>query len=449
MSALNKREPFFLFLGDIVIFYVSLWLTLLIRYRYIPENDLLSVHIIPFSVLFIVWFLILFIGGLYEKRITTLRHKLPSTILKTQLFNCVIAVLFFYFIPIFGITPKTILFIYLLVSFVLMLVWRIYGQRLFGTRDRQNAILIAGGKEMKEFHKEVNANTHYNVHIVSVIDLDATQNVDFEKEVVESLKTFNASMIIVDFRDDRVETILPRLYNLIFTGVIFTDMHKVYEDVFDRIPLSLIKYSWFLEHISLTPKIGYDMLKRLMDISAGVILGALSLPFYPVVYIVMMFDEGKGLFSIQERVGQNNRPIKMLKFRTMKIANDGGTWGTGENYVTKVGEFLRKTRIDELPQLWNVFVGDISLIGPRPEFFAAVKQYEEEIPYYGVRHLIKPGLSGWAQIYHDNHPHHGVVIDATKEKLSYDLYYIKNRSFMLDIIIALKTIKKMISRSGV
>lgn len=155
-------------------------------------------------------------------------------------------------------------------------------------------------------------------------------------------------------------------------------------------------------------------------------------------------------FSIQERVGQNNQPIKMFKFRTMTTANDGGKWGAGnENKVTRVGAFLRKSRIDELPQLWNILFGSISLIGPRPEFAQAVKQYEHDIPYYGVRHLLKPGLSGWAQIYHDEHPHHGVAIEQTKDKLSYDLFYLKNRSLILDIVIALKTIKKLILRVGV
>jgi len=143
-------------------------------------------------------------------------------------------------------------------------------------------------------------------------------------------------------------------------------------------------------------------------------------------------------------VGQNNHLIRIMKFRTMTNANDGAKWGGGNvNKVTRIGSFLRKSRIDELPQLWNVLKGDISLIGPRPEFPDPVRHYEKEIPYYAVRHIIKPGLSGWAQIYGE-HPHHGVDVDVTKNKLSYDLYYIKNRSFLLDLKIALKTLKTLI-----
>jgi lipopolysaccharide/colanic/teichoic acid biosynthesis glycosyltransferase len=118
-----------------------------------------------------------------------------------------------------------------------------------------------------------------------------------------------------------------------------------------------------------------------------------------------------------------------------------------DNQITRTGKFIRKTSIDELPQFWNVLSGNLSLIGPRPELPAAVKHYEEEIPYYGIRHLIKPGLSGWAQLY-GKHAHHGADVMKTKNKLSYDLYYIKNRSLMLDLKIALKTIKALLSRSG-
>jgi lipopolysaccharide/colanic/teichoic acid biosynthesis glycosyltransferase len=116
--------------------------------------------------------------------------------------------------------------------------------------------------------------------------------------------------------------------------------------------------------------------------------------------------------------------------------------------VTKVGSFLRRTRIDELPQLWNVLRGDYSLIGPRPELPALVAAYSEKIPYYNARHLLKPGLSGWAQIYHREHPHHGIDIEETQNKLSYDLYYVKNRSLLLDLQIGLKTIRTILSRSG-
>jgi lipopolysaccharide/colanic/teichoic acid biosynthesis glycosyltransferase len=133
----------------------------------------------------------------------------------------------------------------------------------------------------------------------------------------------------------------------------------------------------------------------------------------------------------------------------MSIANDDGKWGNGQkNVITRIGKFLRKSRIDELPQLWNVVRGDISLVGPRPEFPEPVALYTKEIPYYNLRHIVKPGLSGWAQIYHQKHPHHGIDTEETGNKLSYDLYYIKNRSFLLDLKIALRTMKVLLSFAG-
>jgi lipopolysaccharide/colanic/teichoic acid biosynthesis glycosyltransferase len=149
-------------------------------------------------------------------------------------------------------------------------------------------------------------------------------------------------------------------------------------------------------------------------------------------------------------VGRNNKVINIYKFRSM-TSNDQGEYGQGGKTslrVTKLGAILRKSRLDEFPQIWNVLKGDISLIGPRPELPALVKHYGEEVPYYNIRHLIKPGLSGWAQIYHDGHSHHGVDTEETKNKLSYDLYYIKNRSFLLDIKIALRTVKTLASIAG-
>ena len=186
-----------------------------------------------------------------------------------------------------------------------------------------------------------------------------------------------------------------------------------------------------------------------MDAVASLLLGTLSFMLYPFVYIAIKLDDGGRIFVMQERVGQGGNIIRTIKFRTMS-RDDAGLSALKEgNKVTRVGSFLRSTRIDELPQLWNVFRGEMSLIGPRPELPSLVAVYEREVPYYNIRHLIKPGLSGWAQLYHKTPP----KVDANKEetatKLSYDLYYLKNRSFWLDLKIALKTVKVLLSRSGV
>ncbi|MBU1558085.1 sugar transferase, partial [Patescibacteria group bacterium] len=170
-----------------------------------------------------------------------------------------------------------------------------------------------------------------------------------------------------------------------------------------------------------------------------------SLILYPFVFVAIKIEGGGPVFITQERIGQGNKIIKMVKFRSMKV-NDSGVWPTEEDQrITKVGKFIRKTRIDELPQLWNILKGDISLIGPRPDIIDLGKKLTKEIPYYTIRNLVKPGLSGWAQIKQDVPPH---SIEETKVRLTYDLYYVKNRSFLLDFKIALKTIKTLLSRAG-
>jgi len=437
----NRKEAFILLFGDIVFFLAALWLTLLVRYFNIPNSELWLAHVVPFTIVFVMWVFVFFIAGLYEKHTLMLKSRLPSVLLRAQVVNSGIAVLFFYLIPYFVITPKTNLFIDLVFSFGLIYFWRVYLVSFFGFKKREKALLIGSGEEMKELKEEVNQNSRYSMKFISSIDLDKLESIDFQEEIISKIYSEGVSTIVVDLRNEKVTPILPNLYNLIFSKVRFIDKYKVYEDIFDRVPLSLVNYNWFLENISSSSHVVYDFLKRVMDISISLILGVISFLVYPFVYIAIKFDDSGPVFFTQDRVGKGGKVIKIIKFRTMTVGDSPK--------ITRVGNILRKTRIDELPQLLNVIKGDVSLVGPRPELPSLVKLYEKEIPYYNVRHLIKPGLSGWAQIHQKKPPKFSVGYDETKIKLSYDLYYIKGRSFMLDLKIALQTIKTLLSRSGV
>ena len=449
MSLLNRKEPLVLLLGDFSAFVLALWLSLLIRGLEVPSKGLFLTHLLPFSLLFVLWILVFYIAGLYEKHTVILKSKLPSILANTQVANSVLAVIFFYFIPFFGITPKTILFIYLFVSFVLILSWRIYGYFIIGHGYPTSAILIGSGDEMKELLEEVNSNSIYNIKFISSVDLNRADEKGFWDEIISHIYSEDVSVIAIDLANTNVEPVLPHLYNLIFSEIRFIDMYKIYEEIFKKVPLSLLKYDWFLENISSHPRRVYDVLKRIMDIAISLPLTLVSLIFYPIVLIAIKLDDGGSLFISQERVGRRGRTIHLLKFRSME-RNDLDLGGTkhSENKVTRVGKFLRDTRIDELPQLWAVLKGGLSLIGPRPELPSGVAHYTEEISYYNIRHLIKPGLSGWAQIYQDKHPHHGLDSFETANKLAYDLYYIKNRSLLLDLKIALRTLKTLASIAG-
>jgi len=448
MTAVRKKEALLLFLGDVCFFLISLWVMLFLRYQEIPDWSLVYSHFIPFTFLFVVWVVVFFIAGLYEKHTLILRNKIPATILNAQLINSCIAVIFFYLIPYFGITPKTNLFIYLVISFLLILGWRIYGEPLFRSRNKQNAILIGSGEEMKELKQEVNNNPRYDLLFISSIDLNQIDSLDFKSEILDRIYSEQVQVIAADFKNDKVGPVLPNLYNLIFSKIRFIDMYKIYEDIFDRIPLSLVTYSWFLENISTAKNMTYDTVKRATDGLVSCVVGIISLVFYPLIIVAIKLEDRGPVFFKQERMGKNNQVFNIVKFRSMAVHNEEDGIAKDAR-ITRVGSFLRKTRLDEIPQLWNVFRGDLSLIGPRPEIPSLVKLYEKEIPYYNVRHLIKPGLSGWAQLYHKAPPKFSVGYDETRKKLSYDLFYIKNRSIFLDIKIVLKTCKTLLSRTGI
>jgi lipopolysaccharide/colanic/teichoic acid biosynthesis glycosyltransferase len=194
----------------------------------------------------------------------------------------------------------------------------------------------------------------------------------------------------------------------------------------------------------------YDLLKRLIDIGASACGLVLSAPIYPFVALAIKIDDGGSIFITQTRVGKFQRPIEIRKFRSMS-GNDMGDYGArGKSVlsITRVGRWLRILRIDELPQLWNVLTGDLSIVGPRPELPALAAEYSAKIPYYNARYLIAPGLTGWAQMRHDRHPHHGANITETKEKLAYDLYYLKHRSLIMDVFVMLQTIRIVLTARG-
>ncbi len=436
-----------LFLGDITVLLLSLFLTLLIRYGHFPSMWNIQAHLGPFSILFVAFILVNFIAGLYEKHTLVIKNRLPLILLNVQIVNALIGIAFFYFIPIFSISPKLFLFIYLIICLALMFLWRMVLAPMTEPRKLQKALLISDTEEADELFNEINNNTRYNINFIKIVKPSEDSAITLN-EISNAIKTSNISLVVVDTRHVGLINIIPQLYKFAISGVMFFDVSKMYEDIFDRVPLSLVGETWFIENMSsASPKFMYDSLKRFFDIIISLIFGSISLLLFPFVIIAIKL-EGKGdIFSYQDRIGKYNNIIRIIKFRTMTVANDHGKWGSVENKVTKVGSFLRKSRIDELPQFWNVLRGDISLIGPRPEFPDPVLQYAEQIPYYNIRHSIKPGLSGWAQIY-GQHAHHGIGVEETRNKLSYDLYYIKHRSLSTDFKIYLRTIKTLITFVG-
>ncbi|MDE1925233.1 MAG: exopolysaccharide biosynthesis polyprenyl glycosylphosphotransferase [Patescibacteria group bacterium] len=444
MQTALRPRTFILFAGDLFFFIFALWLSLYLRAFEAPSRELFLQHLAPFSLLFVVWVAVFFIAGLYESRSIILeRRALSATLLITQVVNVAIASLFFFYVPIFGIAPKTVLLIYLAVSFLLVLCWRAV---LFPTflQHTEPAIVVGEGNEIGELVEALSRARRAPARIVSVISPGPA----LAREIADTIRAQHIRIVIADWSDPRVAGIFPGLYNYLSAGVRFFDAIALYEDVFGRIALSRIDDRWIARNVSRYAHTLYDSFKRMMDIIIAGLAGVVSLVLYPFLALAIVIESGFPVFIAQERVGEDNRPMKIYKFRSMTRNEVDLSVGMQDNRVTAVGKFLRATRLDELPQLWSIVRGNLSLIGPRPELPSGVALYEKEIPYYDVRHLIKPGLSGWAQLYQDNHPHHGEAVEATREKLSYDLYYVKHRSLVLDLVIAMKTIKKLLTRSG-
>lgn len=454
----RSRELLLLITGDILCFVISLYLTLLVRYLSLPTAKLLAIHMGPFAMLSFLWLFIFYIGGLYDKHTVFLKGVLFSRIINTQFVNILIAALLFLILP-FTIAPKTNLVIYLFISIILITLWRLKFYNYLSPKHKHKAILIADGDEAVELVDEVNNNERYNYTFVRMIDNQtASHTPEFEKKLLALIDAENISMIVANPKGEHLERILPTLFDLAFVKFEFTflDFNKVYEDTFDRVPLSALHYNWFISHVSQSKSLVYDAAKRAFDILGSIVILFLLVLMLPFIYFAMRL-EGKGsLFITQDRIGRFNHPVSVYKLRTM-TTNDAtsSTW-TGEdkqkgNVITKVGAFLRKTSIDEFPQCINVIKGEMSLIGPRNDIAGLGQRLATEIPYYTIRNFVKPGVTGWAQT-HQHYMGNNISpqsLEETKERLAYDLFYVKNRSFFLDVEIALRTLKTMLSRFGI
>lgn len=198
---------------------------------------------------------------------------------------------------------------------------------------------------------------------------------------------------------------------------------------------------------SLLPSPVYSLIKRIIDISLILLTFPVTLPVMAITAVAIRLESEGGAMFIQNRVGQGGKEFRIYKFRSMckDSEKDGAKFASsGDMRVTRIGKFIRKTRIDELPQFFNVLKGDMSLIGPRPEQKAFVDKFETEIPFYNYRHIVKPGISGWAQVVHG----YAANVDDTRIKVEHDFYYIKNFSLWLDILIIFKTLKTMLTGFG-
>lgn len=266
-------------------------------------------------------------------------------------------------------------------------------------------------------------------------------------DVMQIVGRENVDRVVISLAERRGMMPVQQLLELKFAGVKVEDAHTVFERMNGRI---------LLEHLSPSTLILSDgfkkskltfVLKRTVDIFVALLAILLTIPLMGLTALAIWLESGSPVVFKQKRVGMHGREFEMLKFRSMfqNSEQQGPAWTRdGDRRITRVGAFIRKFRLDELPQLINVLRGDMSLIGPRPEQRYFVELLTEEIPYYGQRHTVRPGISGWAQVKFK----YGASIEETKTKLEYDLFYVKHMSFFLDLAITLETIKVLLSGRG-
>ncbi len=254
------------------------------------------------------------------------------------------------------------------------------------------------------------------------------------------------ALVLRESRQEFPADVSQRLMRLYFRGVPTYTLELFHQVYWRKIPLYRLNQAWlFQEGFKVAREPVYERFKRLSDIllaGAGLILAS---PVLLLAALAIVFEDRGPVFFRQPRIGRNRRTFAIIKLRTMRVQAAGSRYTqTGDARITRVGRFLRASRLDEFPQLWNVLRGDMSLIGPRAEWDALVDDYEKQIPCYHFRHLVKPGITGWAQV---NYPY-GASIEDTLRKLEYDLYYIRHFSILLDAAIVLKTLHVILFGKG-
>lgn len=270
------------------------------------------------------------------------------------------------------------------------------------------------------------------------------------REVIDEMDSGRLRIEAIVLRETARELhpeISRRLVQLYFAGVPTYTLELFHQVYWRKIPLYRLNQTWlFQEGFQIAREPVFERLKRAADIVLALFGLALSAPLIVAAAAAVWLEDRGPPFFLQTRIGKNHAPFRIVKLRTMRPTRGDGDPYTqpGDSRVTRVGRFLRATRLDEFPQLWNVLRGDMSLIGPRAEWDRLVALYENEIPCYHFRHLVKPGITGWAQV---NYPY-GAGLDDTLRKLEYDLYYIRHFSFVLDASIVLKTIHVMLFGKG-
>ncbi len=423
----NRAKTLLLLLVDLAILFFVTATVVVLRKKTLPDYITLYLSIFP------IWILMFFIEGLYTLR-TYNPANLPTSLIRSVCLSLLVTFIYIYLFPWKGyeVTPKLSLIIIAAVILPIMYMWRRFFFDFFAKDRRLRETVIIGSEEtLKMVINEINSKPHLGYKIIST-DQD---NIPGETKLIAVERNFTS------------KEIFKKIFSML-GSVEIMDLAKFAESISGKIPIKSIDEAWFVEYCTHQESKSYNFFKLLIDkITAGILLIVLA-PFAILFLPILILFHGRPIFFKQVRVGLNNKHFTLYKLRSMVVdaEKDGVKWAKPNDMrITKLGKFLRKTRIDELPQLINIIKGEMSLVGPRPERPEIIdKVLSPNIPFYNLRHLVKPGVTGWAQVTF----RYGFSTEDSKEKLQFDLFYVKNQSLWLDMIVFLKTIKTVITGAG-
>jgi len=442
-----------LLIGDIFLMYLSLLLTLAIRYgdfSFLPGPQT-RIFIWHFSFLSFFWLLILYIFDFYKISLFKKTQDLFRNSIIFLFLAGAIGTIYFYLQPQLAIAPKRILFLDVLFFTFFLYIWRvIFIQILKFFVIKEKIIIIGAPKNFSDLlNDSLKAGDYQIVAFYNSGFLN--KSLPFSKlakhgiiSEISKLKEIigkegvNTISFTSDFYKD--EKMVKEIFLNLPPKLNFINFTDFYENLTKRVPLEAVNELWFLENISRVEKKIDEVLKRGFDIIFSFLGILMTAVLFPFVALATKIDSPGPVFYTQKRMGKDRKIFTLYKFRTMRVSEnqDKELWREKDpNQITRVGKILRKLYIDECPQFFNILKGDISFVGPRPEWIKLAEIFEKEIPFYSLRYIVRPGLTGWAQL---NFPP-STSIEEAKEKFQYDLYYIKNRSFFLDLEIILKTIQ--------
>lgn len=327
-----------------------------------------------------------------------------------------------------------------------LFAWRTAYAWLIRTLDlRWRVYMLADGELGSRIGEVIRTRPEMGLKLVGC----AASNRGILKErLTELAKTHEADGVIVALAERRATLPVEELLELRLSGIRVEDGTAFLERISGKIELDQLNPSWLIFSEGFKIARVYDFWRRVMSVAVSMSLLVLLLPLIPLIALLIKVTSRGPVLYWQARVGRNGVIFKCCKFRTMRAnaeADTGATWASDcDPRITRLGRWLRRSRLDEIPQLWNVLRGDMAFCGPRPERPEFVQWLTQEIPYYLLRHVVRPGLTGWAQI---NYKYGNSVQDA-KEKLKYDLFYIKNASILLDLLICFRTIKTVLLGRG-